>query len=521
MRSRESSRHRPRGEAADRVNTRLRCGRRGVRRRGMTIVVVLGLIAMTLALSYAMMRSQVTSAQIQENLGRRVDARQAAMAGLWAALRRMNESTWTGVGTSFSAQLNAFDSFTATWETGDASLSPSSPEYAEYPFRVTIESTGFAADPANPASKATHKVRAVAQLARRRMASPVSNWSLLQYCTVTQWSGNSVAIEIPVRAEGPLCFMGPVQLCTDYPNSTNPRKKYLGDLERMRAAGRPDYRPFNGPIFMPTSGTSSESLALIQTELKVTTVNISQSTSAPFSHPGEVSTYRLFDGGKAYAVPRLTSPLSNVTIQPDPVANPLGIYYSSGTLDLHDDVTIRGTVIVGGGGKLRIRGKNVHLLSQDLPAIEGATQPRRLPVALVSDDLEISSLAGGSLQGFAMAWDDTTFEKGPASVSFAVTGRVATRNLRLRGRNEWDQPPVDWDTQYTLYSTATALPGPTLYFPDWMQTAALLDPQPLLTIRPDSSGVSYHWQTLSNSVYVPHSNDGALRWDLVDWADGT
>jgi hypothetical protein len=63
----------------------------------MTVIVVLGVISITLALSYAMLRSQVTSVQIQSNLDRRNAARQAAYAGVSAALRAMHQSSWGGV----------------------------------------------------------------------------------------------------------------------------------------------------------------------------------------------------------------------------------------------------------------------------------------------------------------------------------------------------------------------------------------------------------------------------------------
>src|SRR5438552_3178588 len=67
------------------------------RRRGVSLLLVLGLVAIALATSYALLRTQATSMQLQGNAGRQVDARQAAFAGLSAALRRMHEPDWGGV----------------------------------------------------------------------------------------------------------------------------------------------------------------------------------------------------------------------------------------------------------------------------------------------------------------------------------------------------------------------------------------------------------------------------------------
>ena len=111
-------------------------------RRGVTIVVVLGLIAMTIALSYAMIRTQAMSVQIQQNLDRRSSARQAAITGLTIAIRKMHDADWEGIDSVVASRLGDNDGFSASYATGDASLSEDDPDYDEYPFRVTITSIG-------------------------------------------------------------------------------------------------------------------------------------------------------------------------------------------------------------------------------------------------------------------------------------------------------------------------------------------------------------------------------------------
>ena len=67
----------------------IRCARpskrRPLRRRGIAVVLVLGLLAITLAISYATLRGQGVTAQLVQNNSRALDARVAAQSGLAAA----------------------------------------------------------------------------------------------------------------------------------------------------------------------------------------------------------------------------------------------------------------------------------------------------------------------------------------------------------------------------------------------------------------------------------------------------
>jgi hypothetical protein len=40
-----------------------------------------------------------------------------------------------------------------------------------------------------------------------------------------------------------------------------------------------------------------------------------------------------------------------------------------------------------------------------------------------------------------------------------------------------------------------------------------------LTIKPDASPLTAHWQDLAQPLYVPASGDEGLRWDLLRWID--
>ena len=106
--------------------------RKYVSRRGMTVILVLGLLAITLSLSYAMLRTQTTSARIQSNQKRRMDARQAAITGMQVALRRMHEASWAGVDVPLSGTLGTGVGYRVTFATGDATLTNRPVDRSDY-----------------------------------------------------------------------------------------------------------------------------------------------------------------------------------------------------------------------------------------------------------------------------------------------------------------------------------------------------------------------------------------------------
>ena len=134
--------------------------RRGARRRGMAVILVMVIIALSLAVSYSMLRTQTTALDLNNNSARQVDARHAAVTGISIAMHKMSAANWSGVTSTVSGNISPQESYLVTYTTGDTSLTPGSADYAEYPYRVTLLSTGYAVDPADSARRATHRVRA-------------------------------------------------------------------------------------------------------------------------------------------------------------------------------------------------------------------------------------------------------------------------------------------------------------------------------------------------------------------------
>jgi len=485
-------------------------------RRGAAVLIVLGIMSVALAVSFAMLRTQAGVQSIAANALRKERARQAAQTGLQHALRLMQSNDWEGVATTVQRNIAQKDSFTVEFATGDAELLPSSPLYNEYPFRVTVTVTGAACDPVNPQAVTTHKTQAVVQLVRKEFA-PSLDLSSIANQTITQITSAPAYVEVPVRVEGPVYLEGGLRLCTDYPEGTSPLHRLLDDLELMRTSGKGDHRPFNGPVTL-AGATSSDAIILLRDHLNVPYNSIPSGNSSAIS-VGSPSSYTLYPGGRSYPVQDLTSlygtTVSSTTIQPDPVDNPLGLFRTSSSLTLNNNVVFRGMLVTGGyQPDLLIAGDNVSLLPVSLPSLAGATTSRQLPTAVVNDDFRLySGCQNCVINGLLTTTDDFEFRKGAAATSATVTGNIVCSNLKLYGRTEWDAGASNWNFMLFLYQLAVS-GGYSNTFPEWLATVTL-DYEPKLIIKQPAVAPQYHWQDFAQPVYKELAGDDGLRWSVI------
>src|SRR5690606_15276167 len=127
------------------------------------------------------------------------------------------------------------------------------------------------------------------------------------------------------------------------------RARYLRDLQAMEQAGAGSAMPLHDTMYLPRNRTSAETLSLIEDDLQVPTVDMAGVNAASFvSHPGAVSSYQLYPGGKTYSVTSLTSTLSDSSRQGNLQTNPLGIFTRTGSVTLYDNNTVKGTLIATG-----------------------------------------------------------------------------------------------------------------------------------------------------------------------------
>lgn len=488
----------------------------------MAVIVVFLLLAMTLGLSYAAVRSQSVAATIHRNAQRRGSARQAAITGLTMALRKMHNSSWSGVDSTFSGRLSDYETFNVTYTAGDPRLTSASPDYADLPFRVMLVSTGYAADPDNPQCIATHKARAIVKLIPRALSTEPTDWNEITASTVYQWNNGSFELNPPCRIEGPVRLQGTLDLGRALFWDPTVRTGYYQGLNDRRLAGLADWRPFNARVSLYYWWQWSDTVALLNTTLGVPTTNVSPKTASYSNGLVTTLSYRLYPGGPAYSVPTIGRTQQAVSYTPDPSSNPLGLLYRASTVDVYDDVTVQGTLLLDRTieGDLNVWGKRIRFTAVSLPPLYGTSQPVQLPAIACGDDLRVYQNADITIDGQVTCYDDFEIvSDSHRDIKMAINGALVTSNLFIRARNDWLQTESWWNARWASYVVQNGIPGGYAYFCDWIAKFTGLLSDPLITIKPPSSPVRYHWHTLPNPVYVPAAGDAGLRWDILDWTE--
>jgi hypothetical protein len=488
------------------------------RRRGISMIVVLGLIAVTLATSYALMRGEFYAVKVQQNSNRQGLARQAAIAGISVAMQKMGLSTWAGVGTTLSGNLSSQDSYSVTFVAGDDSLTSSSSNYAEYPYRVTLLSTGTSIDPSNSQSKATHKVRAVVRLIPRKLTTGPADLATIVNYTWYQTQNDTFQFQVPLHVQGKVRVQGEVDLGGDYQWSNNAQDQYLDDLDLMRQAAPPDDRPFSGPLEISFSQNNGGTRNWLTGTLGVSLIsNSTTGMSAQWTHPGAVRSYRLYTGGPSYSVPGAPSTVTG-NLQSDPVTNPLGIYYQSSDVTLGNNALISGTLI--GSGDLTISGTNVSIAPVDLMPLQGTTNKVRLPSLLSADDIYVTSGGEPAINGLVVAFDKFNLQMRSQAKVLSMHGNLVAKRFYCEGRSEFNLSSTWWSVLYSGFNSQNhgSSPSRIYYFPQYCAVFGL-QTDPKVTFSPPDNAVTYLWPTDGITFYVADPTDGGLRWELVDWRD--
>ncbi len=480
--------------------------RRGPR-HGYTLVVVMALLAIALATSYAMLRTQLTSAQIQGNTRRKIEARQAAMTGIAVGLRKLHETSWQGVGTSFSSPLTQNDSFQVAYAAGDSSLSEGDADYDRLPYRVTVTSTGYSTDPANNGNRSSYVTQVVVELDPGKLSPEPTDWT--QFLQYTLWQGGDkeMQIELPCRIEGRVRSQGRLRVAEAYPDRADVLGQYLWDLGLMLWFGRDDYRPFDGPVHLNATDNASATTRLPWMGV-VAQHHSRQPFSSDWSKPSSMATYQIYPGGPEYQIEPLPNTLQDTSLEPSALTNPLGIFYCDSPLEIRDNVSIHGTLFVK--DDVTVRGTNLLIRPVDLMPLRATTAANQLP-ALTCKSFIVEPGATGAITGLVAVFNNTNFK--PASVhhSFSITGRMIVSNeLHIQERTEWEN--VDWPDAYDTWLAS----GPYTFLPEFMRFRGLSH-APAVLIRPDPSDVAYHWHRQGNPVYDVHDSVVGLQWEVLRW----
>jgi hypothetical protein len=504
-------------------------------RRGMAVLLVLGLLALTLTLSYAMLRLQHQVDQTQTHINGADKARLAALTGMAVALRKMHDSTWAGVDTALHASLGDGTTFDVDFVTGDASLTSGHPQYGEYPYRVTISSKGTAIDPGQPLVQTTYRVQAVAQLVRRKIdaAAVTSRWTNMNQYTVYQWNASPTArtnvVQLPCQVQGSSCFEGTLQFCQSYPKYGGARQRYLQDLKKWWQA-ETDYRPFTGTVSLGQNSQDSNLTTELGSWLGLTVTTNTPAATTPVTFPAGVTTYQLYPGGKVYSIPRLAdvliSPAKNQVVGPNPLTNPLGIYRTDSSWTFMSGSKLTGTLLCDGAtANITISGTGIQLAGVNLPPVEGTTETTQLPLVLARNDVVVAGSSASTVGGLVMAWNQFVVSAGSKATQFALNGRVFSDAFQIHGRaeweelaeNQWQQSLADFEAQYDPLLIPLGLSEE--YYPRWMERSPYyLAAQPKINlVRP--AATKYHWPAWGQPIYVKGETDMGLRWNIVSWSE--
>lgn len=487
------------------------------RRRGFSVLIVLLLIAVTLSLSYASIRTQSVNSRIQRNATFGVSASSAAASGLATALKTIHTTAWQGVDTTLIGRLSPYENFTVEFVAGDDELEMGDAEYERYPYRVMLKATGYAADPIHPTVIATHHAEAVVELIPRALSSSATELNELTAHTVCQWRTGACSLAVPFRIEGPARFRGRVNLDQDLEWTTDQQWWYYLGLNEMRKAGLADWRPFSGPVYFRFDEQDAQAYALINTALQAQTIH---TTSAPTfawrSNDGVVS-YHLFPGGKAYDIEAVSVNLANVELGPNMVTNPAGLFARSDNVQIGNGVTVRGSLFTRGDGSsdVLVQGNDIRLEPMDLPPLDGASDPVQLPVLVSAGDISVGTGTQAVLKGLVLARDDfNVMTAGQNQMSLSLEGHVACGNLIVGYRTPWNHTVTWWNLVWNLFWLQRS--EGIQWFPALLSLTDL-NIKPQITIVPDTRCIRYHYYHPTQPIYVPHADDDGLRWNVVRW----
>ncbi len=487
-------------------------------RRGMSMIIVLGIIAVTLATSYALMRGEFYEVRVQQNSNRQGLARQAAMAGISVAMEKMGLSTWAGVGATVSGNLTSQDSYSVTVTAGDDSLTSGSSNYSEYPYRVTLLSAGTSIDPNNSQSKATHNIRVVVRLIPRNLTTGPSDLANIVNYTWYQTQNDTFQFQVPLHVQGKVRIQGEVDLGGDYQWSSNASGRYLGDLDLMRQAAPPDDRPFTGPLEISYNQNNGGNQNWLTGTLGVSLIsNSATGMSSQWVHPGAVSSYRLYTGGPSYSVPTAPATITG-SLQANPVSNPLGLFYQSSDVTLGTNASLLGTLI--GSGDLTISGSNVTIAPVDLLPLQGTTNKVRLPSVLMGDDFYITSDGEPTISGLAVAFDKFNLQMRSQTKLLSMHGNLVAKRFFCEGRSEFNVSYTWWSLLYSGFKSQShgSSSSGIFYFPQYCAVFGL-QTDPNVNFAPPDNPVTYIWPTDGVTFYTANPSDGGLRWELVSWQD--
>ena len=518
--------HLPSGVRQHLLSQRVRASRSGV-----SLILVMFALSMSLVLTYSFIQTQSVVTQISENGSRRDLAMNAARAGITDALNRMNSLDWTGISDqyqrTFQSDTDGNSTYTISFNAPTGSLSSV--------FELEVHSLGAWVSAANSNMRSeyqiTAKVRLVPRLTGRTILPGDSaaatdlitnpgNYDLIrQYALFAEEGTKSLELDPCGRIDGNLWLNNDLDQYNDPYWSSSVRRTFLQDLG-TRFVTFPSVstnlihypHPLAGNITFyntPDSGVQQD-LADLKVNWSVTTEKL----TIPSPDFSQFSTYQLYEGGPTYRAVSLDSYLSDVTLKPT-AENPLGIFYRNGSLSVYSNVVVQGTLVVK--NKITFKGIGNHVTAFNWkgaggePIISGAHLWPRLPT-VVAEDIRFDRETQTTIEGATVCHDDIKGAGG--SVSYPVVTEIQLAGtatavsieqpystVTLREIQVLSSLSSDGNYAIWLETTGTGNTGST---GTWYPIVGVDDPNQQLTIRgeidhasPTSYRIKRHKQALT------------------------
>ncbi|GAB4140143.1 MAG: hypothetical protein Tsb009_09350 [Planctomycetaceae bacterium] len=388
-------------------------------RRGVALMVVMVTLSITVVLTLAFLRSQTTSLQIQQNTSRREFALQAARTGAAVALREIHLPEWQGISTPLNGTVHQDLSGTSSYHVEFLPLSENdiSPLPADSALHLVLKSTGrwTNAEDSNDVVERTVKVivRLRPRLAGRNIVpgdsaaasdlnpNPGDYDVIQQYALFAEGGAESLVLDPGDRIEGKIWLHDNLRLYKDPHWNFEVRAEMLASIGTKLVANSQYLHPhpLGGEITFYKEPSSD-----VQTDLQSLKTRFQQTTTHPYApkiNLADWTKYQLYAGGPTYTATKVETYLRDVTLRPT-AENPLGIFYTTGSMTLDDNVVIQGTLV--STGQISISGENVRLCAFNWRGetgshlvADGSLWPR-LP-AVVAKNISVDRSIRTSIEG--------------------------------------------------------------------------------------------------------------------------
>lgn len=408
--------------------------RKASRRSGLTLAVVMAVVATVAIVAIAFFQSQTTNQRAAENVHASDLAREAAEAGIAAGLDAIQTPEWSGVGVPISAEVVRDLRGASAYRVGFQQVTDDeiSAGAAHAALRVQIRSVGswLASGSARPVERAIEATVVLEPRLEGRPARPGDDASAEDHRTDASGfeqarhfavfapeGGDSFELTPEARVSGDTWLGRRLLLYNNLSWSSDARAALLSGLGTDNGGGA------NATLPHPLAGSitfyeapDSGQLDDLTNRLKTPVMTTATPRSLPTFDPTRFLNYRLFDGGFEYHAVQIGSTLTsaqNNSLHPTE-SNPLGIFYCNGSVTVGDEVIVNGTLVATSG--VAFTGRGIAMTPFDWRDGSGGSLVTDrdlwpiLPAVVSGSDIACRSSAQVFIEGAVVAAGDVVVE---------------------------------------------------------------------------------------------------------------